>query len=270
MRGGQLPGAWPFKLAVSEASGPQFDPPSGSSNGQGDPPNSNEKNGEARFDPQPHADEPDFSVANSFDSLLKIHEYERKRLGQELHDATGQLLVSLQSSISLMRNLAEESGQGKLIEEIRETISQIDQQIRSLAFLEYPVELGDRDLFSAVQLLTLGFGRRTGVDTSFKVIGEVAALGAQTSKAILRIVQEALVNVHRHSRATSAKVQLTMGRESLQLTITDNGIGVADRADVSEGLGLRGMRHRAEELGGSIRISNLKHGTKISVTVPLR
>ena len=265
MHGGHLPSSWLFgKLGVSEACGPHFDPlsripeePSDSASAHGE----TLTRGDTAFS--------DSKAGNGLDDVLRIQEYERRRLGQELHDSTGQLLVSLQFGVSRLRSIAEESGQGGLIEEIRDTIRQIDQQIRSLSFLEYPVELGDRDLGTALRLLALGFGRRTGVRTTFKVVGEVAALGMQTSMALLRVAQEALVNIHRHSRATSAKVLLKVGLDSVQLTISDDGAGLPELAESSEGLGLRGMRHRAETLGGRFRISNLKHGVRVSATMPL-
>ena len=100
------------------------------------------------------------------DDLLKFQDYERKRLGQELHDAAGQLLTSLQFSIARLRHITAKSDEGGLIDEIGEIVGQIDKEIRSLAFLQYPAELGDRGICCAVETLVKGFGRRTSVNTS--------------------------------------------------------------------------------------------------------
>src|SRR4030095_7370470 len=93
------------------------------------------------------------------DDLLRFHEYERQRLGQELHDSAGQLLVALQLSVAHLREIESDAGHDDLLDEINDTVRRIDQEIRSLAFLDYPAELGDRGLSCAVQALAVGFGR---------------------------------------------------------------------------------------------------------------
>lgn len=203
------------------------------------------------------------------DELLRIHEYERQRIGQELHDSAGQLVVSLQLSVAHLRRVEENCPHQELIDDIQDTIRQIDQQIRALAFLHYPFELGDRSLCSAVQSLTMGFGRRTGIHTTFRCVGSSEPVDEAVSKAILRVAQEALVNIHRHSHASSAKVVLERRPDRLQLRVTDDGVGMAAEANKSEGIGLQGMRHRLQTVGGRFRIGNLKHGTRVAATVPI-
>lgn len=202
------------------------------------------------------------------DQLLSVRDDERKRLGQELHDCAGHLLVSLQFSIGRLRQVAESSGQGNLIDEIGDIIGQIDREIRSLAFMEQPVELRDRDVFSAVRSLVFGFSRRTGIHTSFKCVGDSSVVDTPVSVALLRIAQEALVNIHRHSHATAARVRLQSSAEQICLTVSDNGIGMP-LVERAQGVGLQGMRYRVEMLGGRFHTANLKHGAKVCATVPL-
>jgi len=205
-----------------------------------------------------------------FDELLKVHEYERQRLGQELHDSAGQLLVSLQLSVAHLSAIDEDAGHGELIDEIRQTVRQIDQEIRTLAFLHYPMELGDRGLSAAIQMLARGFERRTGIRTDFACAWDSAYLDESTAAALLRVAQEALVNIYRHAHASSAKIQLRKQRNLLELSISDNGIGVAPTMNAGpHGIGLQGMRHRVESLSGKFQIRNLKQGTRISASVPL-
>jgi signal transduction histidine kinase len=219
----------------------------------------------ARSDPE------ELPATIALDEMLRCHEYERQRLGQELHDSAGQLLVALQLKVAHLRIVEENSDHDSLLQDINDTVRQIDQQIRSLAFLHFPAELADRGLYSAVQALALGFGRRTGIRTSFKSIGDQAAVDEPISVAILRVAQEALVNVHRHSHASSAKVVLQRRPRELQLTVSDDGIGIAAAGGKTNtrGIGLQGMRYRVEKLGGHFEIRNLKHGTKVSASVPL-
>ena len=213
----------------------------------------------------------DGTAGAALDELYRIHEYERCRMGQELHDSAGQLLVSLQLSVAHLRVVQGESEHDGLIDEIQQTVSQIDREIRSLAFLHYPVELGDRSLCSAVQALALGFGRRTGIPTSFRCAGDRSPVSESISMAVLRVAQEALVNVHRHSHASSARVVLENRLNRLLLTVSDDGVGMPGTAmpRKERGIGLQSMRHRVESLGGHFELRNLKHGTRLSASVPL-
>ena len=205
------------------------------------------------------------------DELLRVHEYERERLGQELHDSAGQLLVSLQLSVAHLKKVEENCGHERLLEEIQDTVRQIDQEIRALSFLHHPAELGEAGLCSAVGSLARGFGRRTGICTSFKCVGDQTAVDESISTAVLRVVQEALVNIHRHSHASTAKVVLERRADWLQLTVSDDGVGMPDLDALAEaeGIGLQGMRHRVEMLHGQFQVRNLKHGAKISARVPI-
>ena len=209
--------------------------------------------------------------ARTVDELLRIHEYERQRMGQELHDSAGQLLVSLQFSVAHLKRVEGENGHAELFDEIQDTVRQIEQEIRSLAFLHYPVELGDRGLSEAVQSLARGFGRRTGIRTSFKESGDQSIANDSVSTAVLRVAQEALVNVHRHAHASQASVSLKQADNRIELVVSDNGVGMptVDRVTKAKGIGLRGMRYRIEALGGRFAIRSLKHGTRLTASVPL-
>ena len=213
----------------------------------------------------------DVEAPNLVSERLEIHEYERQRMGQELHDSAGQLLVSLQLSVAHLRSVREGSEHDFVVEEISDTIRQIDQEIRSLAFLHYPAELGTRGLCSAVQTLARGFESRTGIRTSFKCVGDSTPTAETISTALLRVAQESLVNVYRHAHASTVRVVLERSAGELQLTVSDNGVGIAatDAGHKSRGFGLQGMRHRIDALGGRFRIGAMKRGTRISATVPL-
>lgn len=216
--------------------------------------------------------ESDFGALDSEtgDELLRIHEYERQRMGQELHDSAGQLLVSLQFSVSHLRRVEGHTDHDGLLDEIQNTVRQIDQEIRSLAFLDYPFELGDRGLSSAVQSLARGFGRRTGIQTSFKASGNQSIASDSTARALLRVAQEALVNVHRHAHASHASVSLKSAAGRVELIVSDDGVGMPIGADFDKpkGIGLRGMRYRIEALGGRFGVRKLKQGTRITASLP--
>jgi signal transduction histidine kinase len=207
---------------------------------------------------------------HEFDELLKIHEYERQRLGQELHDSAGQLLVALQLRLARFRVVEPSAVNNPLIQEISDAVQHIDQELRALAFLHYPAEFGERGLCGALEALVRGFGSRTGIQTTFDCDFDTSTLRERTSIALLRIAQEALVNVHRHAHASHVQVVLRRSGDKVQLSVHDDGIGLsADALARSEGIGVRGMRHRAESLGGDCHISTRVPGTELRVQMPL-
>ena len=187
--------------------------------------------------------------------LLDVHEYERQRIGQELHDSTGQMLVSLQLGVARLRSIHADGGHNELLDEIQDTVRKIDKEIRALAFLHYPAELGGRSICEAVASLVRGFSSRTGIRTAFKCLGDSAGITETVSLTLLRVAQEALVNVHRHSHASTAKVTLERQVDSLLLTVSDNGIGMPHAVQPAGGggIGLEGMRYRVEMQGGRFK-----------------
>lgn len=205
------------------------------------------------------------------DELLEIQQYERKRLGQELHDAAGQLLTSLQFSIIRLRAAMETSGQAALVDEISGIVGEIDQEIRSLTFLQYPAELGEKGVINAIRSLALGFGRRTGIEISFKYMGPDLAVDQAISLTMLRVAQEALTNVYRHSGASEAAVLMERRLESLQLVVADNGVGIPGTGTPrNAGVGITSMRSRVEGHGGGrLTIRRKKVGTSVCATIPL-
>ena len=208
-----------------------------------------------------------FRQSDGMEQLLRALDHERRRLGQELHDSAGQLVACLQLSIARLE--IEDPEHGCLIHEIQDITREIGDEIRSLAFLQYPVELADRGLASAVEILSRGFASRTGIKTSFTLNGDLAGLSDTVALALLRVAQEALVNVYRHSHASLAKVSLRRRGQSVELSVSDDGAGLAGAPGNSFGIGLQSMRHRVETLGGIFRITGLKRGVKVFARVPI-
>jgi len=209
------------------------------------------------------------AAAESFDQCLEAQDAERRRLAQELHDSTGYLFLELSMEIGKLRRSPGFANAAELIDAIDEAASHIDQEIRSISFMRYPQELGDRRLDNALDLLCRGFARRTGLDVQFR--GEYdRRVAMDTAVALLRIAQEALTNAHRHAHANKVRVSLAQQRDRLMLRICDDGVGIPAEFDVREhsGVGVRAMAHRSERLGGRFALYRLKRGTAVVATVP--
>jgi signal transduction histidine kinase len=205
------------------------------------------------------------------DNCLQAQENERLKLGRELHDSTGQLLLALRLEIARLRVVHGSLDQGSLLDEIEDTVREIDREIRAFTFAHYPAEVGRDGLGPALRSLARGFASRTGLSINFGAISDSIGQTGQSALALLRIAQEALLNVHRHARALHVQMALSMRGEMLELIIRDDGIGIPEGRDLEEshGVGLLGMRHRVERLGGQFKIRRLKNGTKIVAAVPV-
>jgi two-component system NarL family sensor kinase len=203
---------------------------------------------------------------------LEAKEEERRRLGRALHDSTGQLLLYLSLSFAHFRETVQDSGLEGLLDEMSETVTKIASEIRTFSFLEYPAELRSEGLNDVLATFARGFAKRTGLRVVFdnRLTDEIP--DSNTALALLRIAQEALVNVHRHAEASVVCLSLLGQGGTVELAISDDGRGFASTggADHHHGVGIAGMRHRAERLGGRLDIKTLRYGTKVVVTLPLK
>jgi two-component system NarL family sensor kinase len=119
-----------------------------------------------------------------------------------------------------------------------------------------------------------GFSERTGITMDLKLEERQSRLAPDVETTLFRITQEALANVHRHSKSSSASVKLTILENTVELTISDKGSGFdakrifSGEQSVQLGVGLPGMRERARQLGGSFKVKSTGKGTSILVVLP--
>ena len=217
-----------------------------------------------------HFDDRRPPLAGLMETRLRAKESERLKLGRELHDSTGQLLLALRLEIANLRQVQGTSAEESILDEIDQTAREIDREIRAFAFIHYPAEIGRDGLGPALRSLARGFARRTGLRIKFTSIPDPITPSGPVALALLRIAQEALLNVHRHARAAHVHLMLTASQDQLEMSIRDDGVGFPSVHCLEEchGVGLQGMRHRVELLGGRFAIRRLKQGAKIAVTIP--
>jgi signal transduction histidine kinase len=198
---------------------------------------------------------------------------ERNRLARELHDSVAQTLYGLTlQSEAASRNLS--AGQLQAVEEHLAQIYQIArqtlQEIRLLIFELRPPILEKAGLAAALRARLQAVEEHSGLRT--EIIGnEISRMPLATEMGLFRIAQEALNNTLKHARASLVRVQLKQGDGKFILEIQDNGEGFNQTEHGSRGgLGLQGMRERAEELNGKLDIATTPGGgTSIRVEVLL-
>src|SRR5215203_391984 len=208
--------------------------------------------------------------------LLTVQEEERRRMASELHDSTAQHLVS--AELNLMR-LSSSSGQTADIirEEIGVSLDEALKEIRVFTYLLHPPGLHSNGLEPTLRTFVDGFARRTGLEVTF--LGDPAALGdlsQDLQRSVLRIVQEALSNTHRHAEASRVAVHVKLLWGALFVRIQDDGCGMLDGNDglsadtgTRLGVGIPGMRARLRQFGGDLRIRSRLGRTSLLASVPL-
>jgi len=215
----------------------------------------------------------DLSTRVARDALARVvdaQELERKRLARELHDETGQSLTSMLLALRAIEEAKTPPETKEATDRLREQIVDTLHDVQRLALELRPKALDDFGLVPALERLTATFSEQTAIPVEFEaMLGEVR-LAPSVETALYRIVQEALTNVIKHSRASRVSVLLRRKPDSVAAVIEDDGQGF----DVDEardgGLGLIGMRERIELIDGRLAVeSSSTGGTSVVAEVPV-
>ena len=206
--------------------------------------------------------------------LVTVQEQERRSLARELHDEVGQALTAIKMDVAVaLRGLAPGSRETSSLEDARSIAENTLQGVRDLSQLLHPSMLDDFGLPEAVGAYLRSFSKRTGVRTELVQYGMEQRLAPEAEVCVYRIVQEALTNVARHSGARTATVTLARAADHLQMTVEDDGRGPGARGarlPASRGLGIIGMRERAQALGGTFVLEPRPGGgTRVSARIPV-
>lgn len=200
--------------------------------------------------------------------MLREHEDQRRRLGQELHDETAQVLSALKLQLGSLR----EEAPGELHARLDRLLALVDrgsEGVRTATDGLRPALLDDLGLVPALRALVGEVRDVSGLPIAFDVVVEDATkptrLPALAELAIFRALQEALSNVMRHAGASTVSVTLAINRSETTLRVADDGIGMApDRLDrLARGggrSGLFGMQQRIAALGGRVRFTGARPG----------
>jgi PAS domain S-box-containing protein len=207
------------------------------------------------------------------EQVTRAQEQERKRISRELHDDTVQSLVVLSRQIdSLATSKADVPSEiRKRLEELWQQCTAVMQGVRRLSQDLRPAQLDRLGLLPALQMLAESTARYSGIPTQVQVVGTERRLGEEVELVLFRIVQEALRNAWRHSKATKTEVTVEFTNYKVRISIADNGIGFDVPASVSDfaqqgKLGLAGMEERARLIGATLTAgSQSGKGTRITI-----
>ena len=205
-----------------------------------------------------------------------IREEEKERIARDLHDEVGQILTALRMQLeSLEDGLGDLPAEGAIPALLdravaaSELVGKVIDSMHHLVASLRPVALDRLGLGSALRQECRSFQEWAGVACDVVAAEDLATFGPEIDTALFRIAQEALTNVARHARASRATVSLEAPPGAVILRIADDGSGIR-HGGAQGGLGLLGMRERAERLGGELVVEpGACGGTVVAVRIPL-
>jgi signal transduction histidine kinase len=207
--------------------------------------------------------------------LLQAQDDERRRIARELHDSVGQILTVLGLNIAslALHSPALAPDVAKTVDQSERLLDQLNREIRTMSYLLHPPLLDESGLAEALRWYIGGLQQRSKIDIDLEVPSDFGRLSPDAELVIFRIVQEALTNIHRHSRSEMALIRLVRDDERIFVEIQDWGTGILPEKlkiiqSHGSGVGIRGMRERVRQLHGELKIESNGEGTRVCVAFP--
>lgn len=207
--------------------------------------------------------------------LMRSQDEERRRIGRDLHDSTGQTLAALELGLARLMNdsRSESAERRELLEHCTRLATQCSTEIRTASYLLHPPLLDELGLLSALRWLADGFRQRSAIEVRLDLPEVMERLPPDHELSLFRIAQEALTNVHRHADSPWAAIRLKVQSDSVMLEIEDGGRGIATaygqtaEKEPPLGVGLAGMRERIRQIGGTFSAESTGAGTRIRTII---
>ena len=204
--------------------------------------------------------------------LIRVQEEERRRISMELHDNIAQELLTVRFSLENMLRDNERVKNPGEIKKLSTRVGELIEATRNLSYKLHPAYLEQFGFNKAVELLCNDFTDRYGVSIEYIASGfDRVTIKKETALHLYRIIQEALINMQRHSHAGKAELRIVVSYPDVIIRIEDNGCGFKiDDIPPDAHMGLRNMKERVTLLNGNISIlSKPGKGTRIKIEIPL-
>ncbi len=214
------------------------------------------------------------------DSQLKLAEFaghlqatieaERASIAREIHDDIGGSLVAARLDLAWVSRHADDKGIQAHLESAHSMVQHAMGASQRIMMNLRPAVL-DQGLIAAVQWLTEGFAKRTGIPVSLTTHPDITLKSKNVELVAYRTTQEALTNASKHAHCKHVHVDISDAEGVLTVEITDDGVGVSQTDQQKpKAFGLRGLQERAQTVGGWLDISSVDGGgTTIILSVPL-
>ena len=200
-------------------------------------------------------------------SNMDGEENERRKIARELHDGVGQQISSIvmgMEQINTNQKVNEER-----LKSLKSMVSEVMTSIREISHQMMPVALQRYDFVEAVRCLVSYMNKYSEITYSFESFNaDEIKLVDNVKVHLYRIVQELLNNVHKHSNASEAAVQIYMQNKKLIVAIEDNGIGLP-QAQNDGGIGLLNIHSRASAIGAKFKQESTQGQTRFAIMLSL-
>jgi signal transduction histidine kinase len=201
---------------------------------------------------------------------------ERTRVARDLHDGIIQSLIALEVEVGVLSRRVNGDGIAEELRRIQSQLASEIQNFRDLMERVKPIDLGPNQLVSYLGDLVDKFRMRTGISASFVCESEQISVPPRVCHELVRILQEALVNVRKHSGAHKVFVRCVPVDGHLKVTIDDDGRGFdfSGRLSFAEleanGKGPVVIKERLRSIGGELALESVpKHGARLEVLLPM-
>ena len=210
--------------------------------------------------------------------LLHLQDEERRRIARELHDSVGQTLAALSMNLAAVgADIEKLAKTATVIADSTALVNDMSTDIRTISYLLHPPLLDEAGLSSALTWYIRGFSERSKIDIDLRIPEGFGRLSRDLETAIFRMVQECLTNIHRHSESSVARIVIAQSDGHVRVEVEDKGKGISPqkRSEIvssptaTPGVGIRGMRERLRQLGGTLDIRSEGEGKGTIVTARL-
>jgi signal transduction histidine kinase len=197
---------------------------------------------------------------SSIKELRELQRQEQLRIAEDLHDYLGGQLAALKFK---MENLiVAETDKGEIIK----VLDDLSQSSRTIAHNLRPPELHQNDLADVISLYLKKLNQEQSIHFEFIQIGQPRTFKPEQEVSLYKILLELITNVLKHSKSSEAVIQFSFGSTHIELISEDNGVGFG--SSLNEGMGLKNIRKRTEQMQGSMHIDSIPGNTTIILTIP--
>jgi signal transduction histidine kinase len=208
--------------------------------------------------------------------LMQLQDDERRRIARELHDSVGQMLAALGMNLAAVGTDIERlTKTANAVNDSAALVQELSREVRTISHLLHPPLLDEAGLASALHWYVEGFAERSKIKVDLEIPADFERLGRESETAIFRTVQECLTNIHRHSESSTARIRIAASDGHVSVEVEDRGKGIPPEKQFelastgTPGVGIRGMRERLRQLGGSLDIHSNGKGTLIVARLPV-
>jgi two-component system, sensor histidine kinase and response regulator len=217
------------------------------------------------------------SVREVSGRLMQIQDEERRHFARELHDSAGQMLAALHMNMVALE--AETSkisiNATNLVQKNLDLVIELIKEVRTISHLLHPPLLDELGLSAAIRDYVEGFAERSKINVDLEIPADFGRLSQEVETAIFRVVQESLTNIHRHSGSPVARIRISHSESNVRVEVQDEGKSISPekRSELKltgkAGVGIRGMRERLRQLGGTLEINPGRNGPGTVVVAQL-